>query len=161
MADDPTLPDGRSLAERWRRSQEDNAARLKDMGLRAQSPSEPPPDPSAVPASCPACHSTDVTTTGKGAWPMPTGAAAAAGRCGMWAAIAKAPAIPQIARSGAEQVTGTSQRVTHQPRQPQQQFDGERKGGPHKEDRERYREDQAGETDQIGQRGAPPRPSGF
>jgi len=60
MADFPTS--NPSMAERWRRSQDETAR------PRADNMSEPPKaDVSAAPSRCPVCRSQDVTTTGKAA----------------------------------------------------------------------------------------------
>ena len=60
---DPSQPDPDSLAERWRRSQEDaKHARndRSDIMRETNGPEEP-----EVPARCPACRSQDVKTTSK------------------------------------------------------------------------------------------------
>ncbi len=57
---DPAPSDPNSLAERWRRAQED---RLPAGGGSMSEPSGP--DEPEVPARCPACRSQDVKTTSK------------------------------------------------------------------------------------------------
>jgi len=60
---DPSQPDPNSLAERWRRSQEDGEhARndRSDIKRETNGPDEP-----EIPARCPACRSQDVKTTSK------------------------------------------------------------------------------------------------
>ena len=63
---DPSQPDPNSVAERWRRSQEDGRHARNDRSDRddinhdSNSPDEP-----EVPARCPACRSQDVKTTSK------------------------------------------------------------------------------------------------
>lgn len=58
MAEIP-LPNA-SLAERWRRSQ-DEVSRLRDRNTTDQTT----PEEAVAPARCPVCRSTEVTTTSK------------------------------------------------------------------------------------------------
>src|SRR5688500_12601990 len=55
---DPSSPDPNSLAERWRRSQEEGAQTREDKMIETKDPGE-----LEVPARCPACRSPDVKTT--------------------------------------------------------------------------------------------------
>ena len=57
---DPSRPDPSSLAERWRRSQEE---RLQSKGNSMSEPKDL--EDAAPPARCPACRSQDVKTTSK------------------------------------------------------------------------------------------------
>jgi transposase-like protein len=57
---DPERPDPSSMAERWRRSQEQ---RSEPKGERMNEPKEP--EVPETPSRCPACRSQDVKTTSK------------------------------------------------------------------------------------------------
>jgi hypothetical protein len=59
---DPSQPDPNSLAERWRRSQDDGRLAKNDRSDMRNSNS---PDEPEVPARCPACRSRDLKTTSK------------------------------------------------------------------------------------------------
>ena len=57
---DPEDPDPSSMAERWRRAQEEASQPKDDKMTESNELDEP-----ETPSRCPACRSTDVTTTSK------------------------------------------------------------------------------------------------